>query len=90
MRLCFWGAQSASALAGFANLEWTRLRVVDAAKYAKHLGRIKIDICLAPLRDNLFNRCKRPIKHLEHAALGAPVISSRLEPYEWIVRDSAQ
>lgn len=42
----------------------------------------KLDICLAPLVDNIFNRSKSSIKLLESVALGIPIVCSNLEPYE--------
>jgi len=39
------------------------------------------DIFIAPLVDNLFNRCKSPLKFFEYSALGAPGVFSRLETY---------
>lgn len=46
------------------------------------LKSLKIDIALAPLEDNLFNRCKSNIKMLEYAALGIPCIYSNVTPYK--------
>lgn len=45
------------------------------------LKSLKIDIGLAPLEDNLFNRCKSNIKMLEYSALGIPGIYSNVTPY---------
>ncbi|MDH2414647.1 glycosyltransferase [Nocardioides sp. CER19] len=38
-------------------------------------------VALAPLRDDEFNRCKSPLKALEAAALGIPVVASAAGPY---------
>jgi processive 1,2-diacylglycerol beta-glucosyltransferase len=43
------------------------------------------DIFVAPLKDNLFNRCKSSVKYLDYSALGAPGVYSSLEPYLQIV-----
>lgn len=39
------------------------------------------DIGLAPVLDTKFNRCKSDLKYLEYAAVGLPVIASKVEPY---------
>jgi len=41
-----------------------------------------IDIGIAPLVDNLFNRAKSNIKWLQYAALGSPCVASDLAPYQ--------
>lgn len=37
---------------------------------------LRPDICIAPIKDNTFNKCKSDLKLLEGAALGIPVITS--------------
>lgn len=39
------------------------------------------DICIAPLVDCEFNRCKSEIKVLESWALGCPIVATDIEPY---------
>ncbi len=41
-----------------------------------------VDIGLAPLVSNPFNRAKSNCKWLEYSAMGIPTVASRLEPYE--------
>ncbi len=45
------------------------------------------DIGIAPLVDTPFNRSRAPIRALEMAALGIPVVASDLEPYREFVQD---
>lgn len=52
---------------------------VDFESYPKLLTNI--DIGLAPLASNEFNRCKSPIKLLEYGAWGIPYIASNVGPY---------
>ena len=42
----------------------------------------KINCMIAPLRDNIFNKCKSDIKYLESSALGIPVICQDLVTYK--------
>ncbi len=49
--------------------------------YAQTLQRAAIDIGLAPLTDNPFNRCKSNIKWLEYSACGIAGIYANLPPY---------
>src|SRR5690606_14753256 len=48
---------------------------------------LEFDFVIAPLADNLFNRCKSGLKFLEYSAIGAPGVYSKLPPYEDIVID---
>lgn len=47
---------------------------------------IDFDIGIAPLQHNRFNESKSPIKALEYAALGIPVIASNVGPYRSFVQ----
>lgn len=49
--------------------------------YPQKLYDMNLDLALAPLRDTVFNRCKSPIKWVEWASLGVPVIASKVEAY---------
>ena len=51
-------------------------------EYPKIVKDIEPDICIAPLIDNHFNRCKSNIKQLEYTAMGAPGVFSKTEPYK--------
>lgn len=54
---------------------------VDFIDYPQALCRLELDVAVAPLLDNPFNRCKSMLKILEYAALGLPVIASRVGCY---------
>jgi len=57
----------------------------DFVEYAANLSHI--DIGLAPLEDNLFNKCKSDIKLLEYGVLNIPVIASYVGPYQKAIDD---
>jgi glycosyltransferase involved in cell wall biosynthesis len=50
-------------------------------RFVKRLFSLNLDIGLAPLEDNEFNRCKSNIKWLEYSACAVPGIYSDLSPY---------
>src|SRR6185295_2623792 len=70
VRIHFWSGTPPPALEGLAQVTWTPMHILSYAEYAATLQQQRIDICLAPLRDNLFNRCKSAIKFIEYSALG--------------------
>ena len=47
-----------------------------ASLWPQYLSRLAPDVIIAPLKDNLFNRCKSPIKALEAALVGSAFIGS--------------
>lgn len=55
---------------------------VPFQQYQQKLQALQLDIGLAPLLDNPFNRAKSNLKLIEYAAVGAAVICSDLEPYQ--------
>jgi glycosyltransferase involved in cell wall biosynthesis len=69
------------------SLTWSRLPASKVrttgwiSSVAGYYRAIDFDIGLAPLADHRFNYSKSPIKALEYAALGIPVIASPVGPY---------
>lgn len=57
-------------------------RGFDLLNYPRELAGKNIDIVVAPLLDNIFNRCKSNIKFLEMSALGIPCVCQNLVPYQ--------
>ena len=49
--------------------------------YPKEISKLGIDIGVAPLRDNQFNRAKSNLRFLEYSALGIPTVASPVEPF---------
>lgn len=54
---------------------------VDFASYPEKLASLNLDLALAPVEDNEFNRCKSNLRLLEYGACGYPVICSDVECY---------
>jgi O-antigen biosynthesis protein len=53
-----------------------RVPYVDWRRLPFELARL--DVCIAPLADNPFNRCKSDIKFLEAAVVGVPLVASKV------------
>ncbi len=53
----------------------------DILNYPTEVHKLGLDLVIAPLQDNIFNRCKSNIKFIEMASLGVPCICQDLEPY---------
>lgn len=53
----------------------------DIYNYPLTLSNINVNCVVAPLVNNMFNRCKSNIKILECAALGYPFFVQNLDPY---------
>ncbi len=67
-------------LKSLANMHFTNMM----ASYAEYINIIKdldIDIALAPLENNPFNKSKSNIKWMEYSYCGIPGVYTNLEPY---------
>lgn len=53
----------------------------DLFNYPREMQNRKIDLLVAPLMDNAFNRCKSNIKYLEFSALGIPMAGQNICTY---------
>jgi len=54
---------------------------VSIADYPKKMAELCLDVAIAPLEDNLFNRCKSNLRLLEYGAMGWPVVCSDVYPF---------
>ncbi|MEM2446391.1 MAG: glycosyltransferase, partial [Candidatus Bathyarchaeia archaeon] len=86
LRLRFWGVQPPSELLQFPQVEWFPVNYHSYEEFVSFFQSQSADIFIAPLVDNIFNRCKSPIKFFEYTALGAPGVFSRIDPYEGVIR----
>jgi glycosyltransferase involved in cell wall biosynthesis len=59
---------------------WTTME-----KYPEMLSKIDIGVC--PLEETKFNEAKSNLKYIELAAMGIPVIASKVYPYEHTITD---
>jgi glycosyltransferase involved in cell wall biosynthesis len=82
--LRFWGTFPPE-LKGTPQVEFIEETFPDYETFGRYFSKQDVDIVIAPLKDNLFNRCKSGIKFLEYSALGVPGIYSRIAPYEGVV-----
>ena len=82
----FWGTQPPEGLSGRQDVHWHKEVTWNYHDFAINFQAQSADIFMAPLTDNLFNRCKSSIKYLEYSALGVPGVYSRLEPYNSVIK----
>jgi len=54
---------------------------VTIADYPAKMASLGLDIAIAPLEDNLFNRCKSNLRLLEYGAMGWAVVCSDVATY---------
>jgi GT2 family glycosyltransferase len=54
---------------------------VSIGDYPKKMSELDLDIAIAPIEDNFFNRCKSNLRLLEYGAMGWPVVCSDVYPY---------
>lgn len=86
--LRLWGISPSGELDQYPNVEWLDIGLVSYSDFATYFSQQECDIYIAPLRDNLFNRCKSAIKYLEYSSSGAPGVYSKLPAYMSVVNQS--
>lgn len=83
----FFGALPPAGLSNFARVEYQPMLSHEYSVFLEELNHYDVDIAIAPLQDNSFNRCKSAIKFMEYSALGLAGVYAALAPYQSIVRD---
>jgi len=81
IRFHFWGMQPPAEMLSYPQVKWTPHYPYSYKDFSAFFQTQSADIFIAPLVDNLFNRCKSPLKFFEYSALGAPGVFSHLETY---------
>ena len=87
LELHFWGLAPPSSLLNHSRV---RFRIKENDSYADFVSFFRdayADVWVAPLRSDLFNRCKSAIKFWEYTSIGGVGVYSRLDPYQAVVRD---
>jgi len=64
-----------------------KLPGIELLYYPSKLKECAFDIGIAPLIETGFNQCKSDIKIKEYAALGIPVIGTRMKPYSESIKE---
>jgi processive 1,2-diacylglycerol beta-glucosyltransferase len=85
VQIKFWGLRPSNDFMNRPNVSWTHPYLVEYAAFADYFMQQTCDIFIAPLQDNLFNRCKSGIKFLEYSSLGVPGVYSDLPPYNELI-----
>lgn len=60
---------------------------IEILYYPSKLKECAFDIGIAPLIETGFNQCKSDLKIKEYAALGIPVVATRMKPYSESVKE---
>ncbi len=85
IRFHCWGVQPPAELLSLSQVEWTPPPSLSYKEFVAFFQTQSADIFVAPLLDNLFNRCKSPLKFFEYSAIGAPGVYSHIETYTGLV-----
>jgi len=82
-----WGVPLPSGSLKLANFEYLPAISSAYTEFAEQFKNEKVDIFIAPLVDNEFNRAKSHLKYLEYSAMQVPGVFANLEPYSAVVSD---
>jgi glycosyltransferase involved in cell wall biosynthesis len=85
--LQFWGLHPGDELLKRPNVHWTHPYLVKYLDFAQYFIGQTCDIFIAPLQDNLFNRCKSGLKYLEYSTPGIPGVYSNIPPYNDLIKN---
>ncbi len=81
VEISFWGTQPPDEMRDLTQVNWNPWYSYSYQDFAEYFQTQRVDLFIAPLVDNVFNRCKSPLKFLEYSALGVCGIYSAIPPY---------
>ena len=87
VKVKIWGVPLPSELSALANFEYLPAISSIYTEFVDQFKREEVDIFIAPLVNNEFNRVKSHLKYLEYSMLQVPGVYSDLGPYSTIVDD---
>ncbi len=82
-----WGVPQHSEALDLENFEYLPAISSVYTEFAEQFKHEKVDIFIAPLVKNEFNRAKSHLKYLEYSSMQVPGIFANLEPYSAVVSD---
>lgn len=88
IKFVFYGVKPPKVIFDLPQVNWLPSKTLNYKEFAEDFQLLDVDIFIAPLVYNLFNRCKSSIKFLEYSTLSVPGVFSRLEPYTDVVSDN--
>jgi len=68
----------------FTEKEFEYHRFIDISVYPLKFASLNLDIGVAPLVDDEFNRCKSSLKWSEYASMKIPAVCSDIPPYQCV------
>lgn len=87
VKLVLMGAKYDGTLKGIPEDRIEHHEWVKSPAYPYKSAILNPTIAIIPLVDNVFNRCKSPLKWIEMAALGVPSVASNVSPYTEIATE---
>jgi glycosyltransferase involved in cell wall biosynthesis len=85
----FYGISPPAELGKFGQVSYQPVLTYNYQDFVRLMTSIQADVCIAPLRDNSFNRSKSPIKFYEYTAMGIAGVYADMPPYSDVIRDGA-
>ena len=85
LKIQIWGTEPPQILRKYPQVKWVPAPSNNYKEFVRYFQNQRADIVVAPLADNLFNRCKSALKFFEYSALGAAGVYSRIAPYTEVI-----
>lgn len=83
----FYGIEPPAGLEELTQVTYQPVQTFNYEKFVSYMSQIQVDLAIAPLCDNKFNRSKSAIKYFEYSAMGIPGVYADLPPYSVVVRE---